>query len=77
MEVRTSRSACGIPLTARTVAAQFHATREQRIAHEAPGLAELDELPARWAAVKVAIERGEGLLVEHLQQPRLHLRANA
>jgi hypothetical protein len=39
-----------------------------RIRHDVAGLAELDDLLARWPGVRVAIERGEGLLVEHLQQ---------
>ena len=41
---------------------------QRRVRHDVPGLAELDELLARWPNMKVAIERGEGLLVEHLQQ---------
>ncbi|OLT17762.1 IS110 family transposase [Actinomadura sp. CNU-125] len=41
---------------------------QRRVRHDVAGLAELDEQLAGRADVKVAIERGEGLLVEHLQQ---------
>jgi transposase len=41
---------------------------QQRVGHDVPGLTELDDQFARWPDVMVAIERGEGLLVEHLQQ---------
>jgi transposase len=41
---------------------------QQRVGHDVLGLTELDDQLARWPGVKVAIERGEGLLVEHLQQ---------
>jgi hypothetical protein len=41
---------------------------QRRVRHDAAGLAELDEQLARWPGIKVAIERGEGLLGEHLQQ---------
>jgi hypothetical protein len=41
---------------------------ELRVTHDVPGLRELDDELARFVAVlPVAIERGEGLLVEHLQ----------
>lgn len=44
---------------------------QQRVGHDVPGLTELDDQLARWPDVTVAIERGEGLLVEHLQQRSL------
>ena len=41
--------------------------RQQRVQHNAAGLDELDRLLAgRQAQLRVAIERAEGLLVEHL-----------
>ncbi|MEV0407278.1 IS110 family transposase [Actinoallomurus sp. NPDC050550] len=46
---------------------------QRRIRHDVAGLAELDEQLARRSGIKVAIERGEGLLVEHLQQRGLQV----
>src|SRR3954447_22001682 len=41
---------------------------ERRVAHDVAGLRQLDDELTRFATVMpVAIERGEGLLVEHLQ----------
>src|SRR3954451_13678622 len=41
---------------------------EKRLAHDVAGLAELDgELGRHGAALPIAVERSEGLLVEHLQ----------
>ncbi|MGI5291989.1 IS110 family transposase [Nonomuraea polychroma] len=44
---------------------------QRRIQHDVAGLAELDALLTRWPRIKIAVERGEGLLVEHLQQHNL------
>jgi hypothetical protein len=40
---------------------------QRRVAHDVPGLAELDLKLASHTGIKIAIERAEGLLVEHLQ----------